>query len=124
MAAGFFNALADPLRATATSAGTRPGDRVHPHVVEAMREAGIDLTDKRPQALTQELVRGASLLITMGCGDDCPYVPGLERDDWPLPDPKGLPLEDVRRIRDEIRQRVSGLLDARGWRGGARPLET
>ena len=88
-------------------------------MVEAMREAGIDLAGKRPQALTQELVRGASLLVTMGCGDDCPYVPGLERDEWPLPDPKGLPLEDVRRIRDEIRRRVSGLLDARGWRGAS-----
>ena len=116
IAAAFFNALADPSRAEATSAGTQPGERVHPVVVDVMREVGIDLTANRPQRLTEQLARDASLLITMGCGDECPYVPGLQRDDWPLRDPKGLPIEEVRRIRDDIRQRVSVLVDTRGWR--------
>ena len=115
MAAAFFNALADPARADATSAGTQPGERVHPEVVDVMREVGIDLTAMRPHRLTEGLARRASLLITMGCGDECPYVPGLQRDDWPLRDPKGLPIADVRHIRDDIRQRVSVLIDARGW---------
>jgi arsenate reductase len=74
-----------------------------------MQEVGIDLSNTQPQKLTQELANGASLLVTMGCGDNCPYVPGLRHDDWPLRDPKGLPMEDVRRIRDDIRVRVSGL---------------
>jgi arsenate reductase len=81
-----------------------------------MREVGIDLGMQRPQKLTDQLARDASLLVTMGCGDECPYVPGLQRDDWPLEDPKGKPLDHVRRIRDEIRDRVSQLLAARGWR--------
>ncbi len=75
-----------------------------------MQEVGIDLSTAKPQKLTQELAKGASLLITMGCGDDCPYVPGLRRDDWPLEDPKGQPLEEVRSTRDEIRDRVLKLL--------------
>jgi arsenate reductase len=116
MAAAFFSALTDPNRAEATSAGTQPGDRVHPEVVEAMLEVGVDLSAKQPQKLTDDLVRGASLLITMGCGDECPYLPGLQRDDWPLEDPKGRSMHDVRRIRDEIRNRVSALVDAHGWR--------
>jgi arsenate reductase len=120
MAAAFFSVLANPNRAEATSAGTQPGDRVHPEVVEAMREVGIDLRAKRPQKLTDDLARGASLLITMGCGDECPHVPGLQRDDWPLEDPKGRSIEDVRRIRDEIRNRVRTLVDAHGWNGSTR----
>lgn len=80
-----------------------------------MKEVGVDLAQNRPQKLTEELAQGASLLITMGCGDECPYVPGLARDDWPLPDPKGRPLEEVRQIRDEVRRRVSELLSARQW---------
>jgi arsenate reductase (thioredoxin) len=115
MAAAFFNALADPSRADAVSAGTQPGDRVHPIVVEAMREVGLDVSANRPQRLTDDLARTGSLLITMGCGDDCPYVPGLERDDWPLTDPKGRPLEEVGSIRDEIRSRVEALIASRGW---------
>ena len=115
MAAAFFSVLADPSRAAAVSAGTQPGERVHPEVVDVMREVGIDLGAARPQRLTADLARGASLLITMGCGDDCPYVPGLARDDWPLPDPKGQAVEQVRRIRDDIRGRVQALVDARGW---------
>jgi protein-tyrosine-phosphatase len=121
MAAAFFSQLADATRAKAISAGTQPGERVHPEVVEVMREIGMDLSQNRPQQLTEELARGASLLITMGCGDECPYVPALERDDWPLPDPKGRPIAEVRRIRDEIRNRVSALVHARRWR---RPAET
>jgi arsenate reductase len=116
MAAAFFNALADPAKAVAVSAGTQPGERVHPAVVDAMREVGIDLAAEQPQKLTEPLARQAALLVTMGCGDECPYVPGLDRDDWPLDDPKGKPLDEVRRIRDEIRGRVSRLLDAHGWR--------
>lgn len=116
MAAAFFSAMADSARAEALSAGTDPGDRVHQEVVDVMREVGIDLSSKQPQLLTDELARSASLLVTMGCGDACPYVPGLARDDWPLRDPQGQPLDEVRRIRDEIRGRVSALLDVRGWR--------
>src|SRR5262245_14816945 len=83
MAAAFFSQIADPTRAQAISAGTQPGERVHPEVVDVMREVGLDLSASRPQRLTEGLARGASLLVTMGCGDECPYVPGVERDDWP-----------------------------------------
>ncbi len=92
------------------SAGTEPGPRVHPEVLEVMREVGIDLSDAQPQLLTADLARTASLLVTMGCGDKCPYVPGLRRDDWPLSDPKGRPLDEVRRTRDEVRSRVQALI--------------
>jgi arsenate reductase (thioredoxin) len=115
MAAALFNASADPSRAHAISAGTRPGDRLHPVVVDAMRELGIDLSMARPQRLTDELAAGAALLVTMGCGDACPYVPGLRRDDWPLDDPKDKPLERVREIRDDIRARVAALIAAERW---------
>jgi arsenate reductase (thioredoxin) len=111
MAAAFFNQLADHTKAEAISAGTEPGLRVHREVLSAMQEAGIDLSNAKPQKLTQELAEGASLLITMGCGDKCPYVPGLRRDDWPLRDPKGLLVEEVRTIRDEIKDRVQNLID-------------
>jgi len=110
MAAAFFNQLADRTKAEAISAGTDPGPRVHPEVLAAMAEVGIDLSHARPQKLTDELARQAQLLITMGCGDQCPYVPGLRRDDWPLRDPKGQPIEEVRIIRDEIRARVQSLI--------------
>lgn len=115
MAAAWFNALADPAKAHATSAGTQPGDRVHPVVVDVMREAGIDVAANQPQRLTADLARDATLLVTMGCGDECPFVPGLATDDWPLPDPKGRPLDEVRAIRDDIRRRVVELLSKRGW---------
>ena len=115
MAAALFNALADPSKAGALSAGTKPGPAIHPEVATVMREIGIDLSSASPRLLTAELAGTARLLITMGCGDECPYVPGLERDDWALPDPKGRPLEEVRVIRDDIRGRVAGLLAARGW---------
>ena len=108
--AAFFNQLADHNKAEAVSAGTEPGLRVHPEVLSAMQEVGIDLREAKPQKLTQELAEGASLLITMGCGDKCPYVPGLRRDDWPLRDPKGLSQSEVRTIRDEVRARVQNLI--------------
>jgi protein-tyrosine-phosphatase len=111
MAAAFFDQLADRTKAEAVSAGTEPGLRVHPEVLAVMQEVGIDLSRAKPQKLTDELARDAQLLITMGCGDKCPYVPGLRRDDWPLLDPKGQPMEDVRAIRDEIRERVQLLLN-------------
>lgn len=115
MAAAFFNQLADRTKAEAVSAGTEPGLRVHPEVLTVMQEVGIDLTGARPQKLTEELASEADLLITMGCGDKCPYVPGLRRDDWPLSDPKGRPLEEVRAVRDAIGARVSALLKSEGF---------
>lgn len=114
MAAAFFNHLADPSKAVAISAGTDPGLRVHPEVLSVMQEIGIDLSDAKPQKLTEELARDAQLLITMGCGDKCPYVPGLRINDWPLKDPKGLPIEEVRAIRDDIKDRVTVLLESEG----------
>jgi arsenate reductase len=115
MAAAFFNKLTDPKKARAISAGTRPGAAVHPQVVTAMREVGIDLTRAVPQHLTPEVASTAQFLITMGCGDECPYVPGVQRDDWPLDDPKEQPAEAVRRIRDDIHQRVRNFVKAHGW---------
>ena len=110
MAAAFFNQLADLNLAQAISAGTNPGEHVHPAVVEVMREAGIDLSQAQPQKLTDEMARDAAMLITMGCGETCPHIPGLRREDWPLRDPKTLPIEAVRKVRDEIRLRVRDLL--------------
>jgi len=112
MAAAFFNAMADPAKARAISAGTRPAERINPVVVEAMKEVRIDVSAARPQKLTPELARGAQWLITMGCGDECPVVPGVQRDDWPLDDPAGQPLARVREIRDQIRARVSAFVTA------------
>lgn len=115
MAAAFFNLLADPQKARAESAGTQPGTRVHPEVQAAMTELGVDLSGAQPKLLTDTMAEGAELLITMGCGDACPYVPGLRRDDWPLEDPKGKPMERVRQIRDDVRARVEQLLAKEGW---------
>jgi arsenate reductase (thioredoxin) len=97
-------------RHSARSAGTTPGERVHPEVVEAMNELGIDLSGRRPKALTREDAEWADVVVTMGCGDECPYVPGKRYVDWDLPDPKGQPLEAVRRTREEIARRVEALL--------------
>jgi arsenate reductase (thioredoxin) len=116
MAAAFFNALADPSKARAVSAGTAPAGHVHPEVVTAMREAGIDLSAAVPQKLTPELAASAQTLITMGCGDVCPIIPGAELADWPVADPRGAPVEQVRLVRDEIRDRVRALVEAHGWR--------
>ena len=116
IAAALFNKLVDPAKARALSAGTTPGERVYPEVVAVMQEEGIDLSAARPQKLTAELAAEAQLLITMGCGDACPYVPGVRRDDWQLEDPRGQPIERVRGIRDELRARVEALIVQEGAR--------
>jgi arsenate reductase len=116
MAAAWFNLLTDSTKARAISAGTDPGPHVHPEVVAVMNEVGVDLSSASTSKLTRELAQRAQMLITMGCGDQCPIVPGLRRDDWPLEDPTGKPLARVRAIRDEIRQRVGVLLEREGWR--------
>jgi arsenate reductase len=116
MAAALFNLLSDPSKARAISAGTEPGPRVHAEVVAAMRELDVDLSGAPTSRLTSEVAQKAQMLITMGCGDQCPVVPGLQRDDWALEDPRGKPLARVREIRDEIRRRVDALLDLKGWR--------
>jgi protein-tyrosine-phosphatase len=110
MSAALFERAADG-RHEALSAGTRPADRVHPEVVEAMRELDIDLAGKEPRKLTRELAEQADVVVTMGCGDECPYVPGKRYVDWDLPDPQGRPLEEVRATRDDIERRVWELLD-------------
>lgn len=114
MAAAWFNHLANPAQARGVSAGTEPGTRVHPEVLGAMREVGIDLAAAVPRKLTDELARGSTMLITMGCGEACPVVPGLRREDWPLEDPKGKSAERVREIRDEIRARIADLIAREG----------
>jgi arsenate reductase (thioredoxin) len=119
MAAAWFNLLSDPDKARAVSAGTDPGSRVHPEVVAAMSEAGLDLSEAATSKLTMDLAQRSQMLITLGCGDQCPVVPGLKRDDWPLEDPGGKPLARVRQIRDEIRERVETLLEHEGWRRNA-----
>ena len=101
-------------RHTAASAGTTPADRVHPEVVEVMRELGVDLAGRRPQRLTTELAQQADVVVTMGCGDECPYIPGKRYLDWDLPDPRGQSLDAVRATRDEIARRVDGLLASLG----------
>jgi protein-tyrosine-phosphatase len=99
-------------RHTAASAGSEadPEGRVHPEVVEVMRELGIDLTDRRPRRLSHELAEQADVIVTMGCGDSCPYFPGKRYVDWDLPDPKGQPVDAVRALRDEISRRADGLV--------------
>jgi arsenate reductase len=114
MAAALFNRAADRSRARAIAAGTQPAERVHPVVVEAMREVGIDLSHARPQKLTDELAAKADTLITMGCGEQCPIVAGVTRDDWPLPDPAHQDLASVRSIRDLIADRVAQLIREQG----------
>ena len=118
MAAAFFNAFADSARVQAISAGTQPADRVHESVIVVMNECGIDLSAAKPQRLTDELGRDAVLLVTMGCGEACPAVAGLERRDWALEDPKAKSLEHVRVIRDAVRLHVQALIAEKGW---ARP---
>jgi arsenate reductase len=115
MATALFNLLADRALARAVSAGTQPATRVQAEVVTTMRELGVDLANVRPVKLTDELAATADILVTMGCGEACPFVPGVERDDWPLEDPKGLPLARVREIRSEVERRVRDLLARRGW---------
>jgi arsenate reductase len=109
MSQAFFEQLAAG-RHEARSAGTAPAERVHPEVAEAMREVGIDLSARTPRKLTDELATWADVVVTMGCGDECPYIPGKRYIDWELPDPRGMPLPEVRRIRDEIQRRVQELV--------------
>ncbi len=94
----------------ARSAGTTPGDRVHPEVAEVMGEIGIDIADRKPRGLTGEDAEWADVVVTMGCGDECPYVPGTRYVDWDLADPKGRPIEEVRATREEIAARVEALV--------------
>jgi arsenate reductase len=108
MSQAFFEQVANG-RHEGRSAGTRPAEHVHPVVSDAMREVGIDLSGNRPQKLTDELAQWADLIVTMGCGDECPFIPGKRYIDWDLPDPAGKPLREVRAIRDEIRLRVGDL---------------
>jgi len=115
MAAAWFNRLASPDLAHAVSAGTEPGEHVHPEVVDVMLEVGLDLAGTTPRHLTDAVAQGATMLITMGCGDACPVVPGAKRDDWPLEDPKGKSLARVREIRDEVQRRVEKLVTDEGW---------
>lgn len=115
MAAAWLNHLCDPRLAVAISAGTQPAERVHPEVLQAMAEVGLDLSYVRPRLLTSALAGTASLLITMGCGEACPVVPGLPKLDWPLPDPQGQSLEQVRILREAVRERVARLAAERAW---------
>ena len=115
MAAAWFNRIADPAKARALSAGTQPAEHVHPVVVEAMKEKGVDLSKAEPQKLTLELAQGAAFLITMGCGESCPYIPGVPILDWPLPDPKGQGIESVRIIRDEVEACVRAFAAENKW---------
>jgi len=112
MSAAFFNRYADPTKAHAISAGTNPATHVHPEVLTVMREIGIDLEKAEPQKLTAELAQDAHLLITMGCGEQCPYVPGLKREDWPFPDPKGQGVERTRSIRDDIERKIKAFIQS------------
>jgi arsenate reductase len=109
MAEALFERAADG-RHEARSAGTDPAERVHPEVVTAMRELGVDLAGRVPRRLERDDAEWADVVVTMGCGDECPYVPGKRYVDWELDDPAGRPLEDVRRIRDEIARRVDELV--------------
>jgi arsenate reductase len=97
-------------RHIALSAGTMPAEHVHPEVVEVMQELGIDLSGRRPQLLTRELAEQADIVVTMGCGDECPYIPGKRYLEWDLPDPKGRPLDEVRALRDDVARRIDSLL--------------
>ena len=115
IAAALFNRYADPSKARAISAGTQPAARVHPEVVEVMRSRGLDLSTQRPQRLTPELAATANWLITMGCGDECPIVPGVRRDDWPILDPKGQSANAVEAVVSDIETRLHRFIDAHSW---------
>ena len=110
MSQALFTAAADG-RHEARSAGTTPGERVHPEVVEVMGEIGFDLSDRKPRELDMGLAEWADVVVTMGCGDACPYIPGKRYVDWDLPDPSGLPVDEVRSIRDDIDRRVRALAE-------------
>jgi len=116
MAAAFFNSMADPGKAVAVSAGTEPLAALYPAAVTVMQELGMDISGWEPKRLTEEMAAGAQMLITMGCGDDCPAAPGVPREDWPIEDPGDLPMDRVRRIQELLLTRVMRLIDAQGWR--------
>lgn len=115
IAAAFFNLLADQEKAMAVSAGTQPAPLIHPEVMDAMREVGIDLSAKRPRLLTRELAAQSTLLITMGCRESCPVIAGQHREDWDIPDPQGQPPIRVRAIRDALLHLVKDLVKRREW---------
>jgi len=121
MAAAFFNALADHGITRAISAGTQPAHHVHPEVRDVMREIGIDLGAAEPQLLSDELAASVQVLVTMGCGEVCPFVPGVERIEWDILDPKGQPADGVRGIREQIRGHVENLIAQRGWQRSGTP---
>jgi arsenate reductase len=116
IAAALFNRYADPSKARAISAGTQPAAQVHPEVVALMKERGVDLSGAVPQKLTDALAARAQWLITMGCGDECPVVPGAHRDDWPIADPKGQPPARVTAIIDQLDGRIRSFVQALGLR--------
>jgi arsenate reductase (thioredoxin) len=116
IAAALFNAFAHPAKARAISAGTHPAERVHPETLVALDEIDIHLAAVKPQLLTESLARQAQLLVTMGCGETCPTIPGLKHADWELPDPQGQTIERVRAIRDELKDRVNALIEEHGWK--------
>lgn len=115
LASAWFNYLADPTRARAISAGTKPAASVHPEAVRVLAEEGVEVHLERPRLLTAELAEQSSLVITMGCGESCPVISGQEREDWPVPDPKGRRYAEVKEISATIRERVVDLLARRGW---------
>jgi arsenate reductase len=116
MAAAFFDQFAGASHARATSGGPHPRRRIYPVVEEAMREVGVDLSGARPRYLSHEVAESAQVLVAIDCGAECPFVPGLRRIEWSFDDPKDQPLEIVRRIRDEVVERVRQLIDSEGWK--------
>lgn len=119
MSRAFFERIAGEGH-DSRSAGTTPADRIHPEVVEAMRELDIDLADRMPRKLSNADAEWADVVVTMGCGDECPYIPGKRYIDWELPDPKGRPLDEVRATRDDIERRVTELASELGSATGSR----
>ncbi len=115
IAAALFARAADPAKARTLSAGTRPAEQIHAEAAQALAEMGIDVADARPRKLDEALAREADLLVTMGCGEECPWIPDLEVIDWEIEDPAGKDPERVRAIRDEIERRVRKLVSERGW---------
>ena len=124
MAVTFFNAAVDATKARGLSAGTQPGVRIHPEVVEAMKEEGFDLSAVKPEALTAQLQGETDFLVTMGCGEACPLIPAVRRMDWEIADPKGQEIARVRAIRDDIKGRVADLIEERGWGRPRSPTNT
>ena len=120
IAAALFNNYADPDKARAISAGTQPADRVHPEVIDVMRSRGIDLSSQRPATIDTGTGGNGNWLITMGCGDECPVVPGAQRDDWPILDPKGQSTGTVGAIVSDIETRVHQFIAEHGWAKGVR----